>query len=89
MKKLRLKETERGHLASRWWGWHLNPTLFTSLCRFLLSPLQGELGRPIQLVNLVKLDLLGREAGICLANLWNLIWIIWNFALRATEDTPI
>lgn len=70
MKKLRLKETKRGHLASRWWGWHLNPTLFTSICRFLLSPLQGELGRPIQLVNLVKLGLLGREAGICLANLW-------------------
>lgn len=30
---------------------------------YTLAPLQGELGRPIQLINLVKSGLLGREEG--------------------------
>ena len=76
-------------LAFEPWRLSRKPTLFTSTHRFLPSPSQGDLGRPILFINLVKLGLLDREAGIYLANLWNLIRITWNFALRATEDTAL
>lgn len=97
MKKLRLNETIRGHLASRWRGQHLNhghvaskPTLCISTHTFLLSPLQ-DLGRPIQFIIWWNWVCWVEKGILVLLNtrLWNLIWITWDAALWAAEDTAL